>query len=70
MVLKPHEIMLLREIEMPKLFLATFMVATLLGAASLLTACHTTAGIGQDVSQGGHALTNSANANAPNKPSP
>ena len=60
-----YAMMLLREIEMSKLFLAAFVVATLLGAAPLLTACHTTAGFGQDVSQGGHALTNSANANAP-----
>ncbi len=43
---------------------------TLVGAAPLLSACHTTAGFGQDMSQGGHALTNSANANAPSNPSP
>jgi predicted small secreted protein len=35
-----------------------------------LAACHTTAGLGQDMSQGGHALTNSADAHAPNSPSP
>jgi predicted small secreted protein len=49
------------------------LVATLtalLAAAPLLSACHTTAGIGQDVSQGGHALTNSADANAPTSPHP
>lgn len=45
-------------------------LATLLGAAPLLAACHTTAGVGQDISQGGHALSNSANANAPSSPSP
>jgi predicted small secreted protein len=45
-------------------------LATLLGAAPLLAACHTTAGVGQDLSQGGHALTNSANANAPSNPNP
>ena len=45
-------------------------VVTLLGMAPLLSACHTTAGVGQDLSQGGHALTNSANANAPAKPNP
>ncbi len=47
-----------------------FTLATLLGAAPLLAACHTTAGVGQDISQGGHALTNSANANAPSSPNP
>lgn len=35
-----------------------------------LAACHTTAGFGQDMSQGGHALTNSADTHAPNNPSP
>jgi predicted small secreted protein len=55
---------------MPKLFCLAFTLAALLGVAPLLSACHTTAGVGQDVSQGGHALTNSANANAPAKPSP
>jgi predicted small secreted protein len=55
---------------MPKLFRLAFTLAALLVAAPLLTACHTTAGIGQDVSQGGHALSNSANANAPTKPAP
>jgi predicted small secreted protein len=48
-------------------FAVTF--AALLAAAPLLSACHTTAGVGQDLSQGGHALTNSANANAPATPS-
>ncbi len=47
---------------------ATF--AVLLAAAPLLSACHTTAGVGQDISQGGHALTNSADANAPTSPHP
>jgi predicted small secreted protein len=42
----------------------------LFGTVSLLVACHTTAGVGRDVSQGGHALTNSANANAPTTPPP
>ena len=45
-------------------------VVALLGMAPLLSACHTTAGVGQDLSQGGHAITNSANANAPSKPNP
>lgn len=39
------------------------MGLTLLGlvaAAPLLSACHTTAGAGQDLSATGHAITNSA----------
>ncbi len=43
-------------------------LAALFAAAPLLSACHTTAGVGQDLAQGGHALTNSANANAPTNP--
>ncbi len=49
------------------------LAVVLLGLTALapaLSACHTTAGVGQDLSQGGHALTNSADANAPHKPSP
>jgi predicted small secreted protein len=42
----------------------------LVALAPALSACHTTAGVGEDLSQGGHALTNSADANAPHKPSP
>lgn len=32
----------------------------LLGSTVLLTACHTVAGAGQDISKGGHAITNEA----------
>lgn len=53
-----------------KTILWAFTLETMLGAAPLLMACHTAAGFGQDLSQGGHALTNSANTNAPTKPSP
>jgi predicted small secreted protein len=55
---------------MAQSFRLTLILATLLGVAPMLSACHTTAGFGQDLSQGGHALTNSANANAPNNPHP
>jgi predicted small secreted protein len=55
---------------MVKSFRLAVTLATLLGAAPLLAACHTTAGVGQDISQGGHALSNSANANAPSNPNP
>jgi predicted small secreted protein len=45
-------------------------LALLMCAAPLLSACHTTAGVGEDVSQGGHALTNAAQANTPQNPHP
>jgi predicted small secreted protein len=37
----------------------------LIGVAPLLGACHTTAGLGEDVSAGGHAVTHEANKLAP-----
>ncbi len=37
----------------------------LIAAAPLLGACQTTAGAGEDISAGGHALTNSAEKHAP-----
>lgn len=45
-----------------------FGLAAMLSMGATLAACHTTAGVGQDLSQGGHALTNSANNNAPKSP--
>jgi len=45
-------------------------LAGLLAIAPMLAACHTTAGVGEDLSQGGHVLTNSANANTPASPHP
>ncbi len=35
-------------------------VSILAGAATMLSACNTTAGLGQDVSNTGHAVTNGA----------
>jgi predicted small secreted protein len=37
----------------------------LIGLAPMLSACHTTAGAGEDLSAGGHAITNSAEKHAP-----
>ncbi|HVB66963.1 MAG TPA: entericidin A/B family lipoprotein [Acetobacteraceae bacterium] len=37
----------------------------LLGATPLLSACHTTAGAGQDISATGRAITGSAKKNTP-----
>ncbi|HBK04291.1 MAG TPA: entericidin [Acetobacteraceae bacterium] len=41
------------------------MLLALSGLAPILGACQTTAGVGQDISAGGHALTNSAEKHAP-----
>jgi predicted small secreted protein len=41
------------------------ILLALVGLAPLLGACHTTAGLGEDVSAGGHAVTNSAEKHAP-----
>jgi entericidin B len=51
-------------------FRVAFVLLALTALAPALSACHTTAGVGQDLSQGGHALTNSADANAPHQPAP
>jgi predicted small secreted protein len=37
----------------------------IIGVMALLSACHTTAGAGRDISQTGKAITNSANNNTP-----
>jgi predicted small secreted protein len=37
----------------------------LIGIAPLLAACHTTAGAGEDLSAGGHAITHSAEKHTP-----
>ena len=43
----------------------TLALLVLIGTMPLLGACHTTAGVGQDVSATGNALTNSAEKHAP-----
>jgi entericidin B len=52
------------ETPMQKFSMALALLA-LIGATPLLSACQTTAGVGRDLSNGGHALTNSAEKNAP-----
>lgn len=47
-----------------KIFAALTMLI-LLGAIPLLSACHTTAGAGEDISSTGHAITNSADRHRP-----
>jgi predicted small secreted protein len=46
---------------MRKTLSITLTFLMLVGAAPLLGACHTMAGAGQDISDTGNALTNSAN---------
>ncbi|MGE0418773.1 MAG: entericidin A/B family lipoprotein [Acetobacteraceae bacterium] len=43
----------------------TLAILSLLLAAPLLSACHTTAGAGKDLSAAGHAVTDSARKNTP-----
>jgi predicted small secreted protein len=43
----------------------TLSLLALLSSAVLVSACQTTAGVGQDLSNGGKALRNSAERNAP-----
>lgn len=45
---------------MPALTLSRFALLALLAAAPLLSACNTTAGAGQDISNTGRAIENSA----------
>ena len=45
---------------MRKIVLITLTLLMLIGAMPLLGACHTMAGAGQDISDTGNALTNSA----------
>jgi predicted small secreted protein len=45
---------------MSRIITAAFTAVVLLGSVSLLSACNTVAGAGQDVSSAGHAVTNGA----------
>lgn len=40
-------------------------ILLLIAAAPLLGACHTTAGVGEDLSAAGHSVTNSADKHTP-----
>ncbi len=53
---------------MRRSFRLALALTAMIGIAPVLSACHTTAGAGQDLAQGGTALKNAANANAPNSP--
>jgi entericidin B len=46
-------------------FSLALTLLALVAATPLLSACQTTAGVGRDLSNGGHALTNSAERDAP-----
>ena len=45
--------------------MAILSLFVLAGAASLLSACHTTEGVGRDVSAAGSAISDSAERNRP-----
>jgi predicted small secreted protein len=57
-----------QENTMSKTFRLAAALTAIIAMAPILSACHTTAGVGADLAQGGTALKNSANANAPNSP--
>jgi len=50
---------------MRKNFGLILTVLALIGMAPLLSACHTTAGAGQDISATGHAITTTAHKQTP-----
>jgi predicted small secreted protein len=50
---------------MYKRMMSALTLILLLGAAPLLGACHTTAGVGEDISKAGNAIERSADRAAP-----
>ncbi|HEY0185103.1 MAG TPA: entericidin A/B family lipoprotein [Rhodopila sp.] len=50
---------------MHRKLVAALTLLSLMAAAPLLSACHTTAGAGQDISNTGRAIENSADKHAP-----
>ncbi|OYV54299.1 MULTISPECIES: entericidin A/B family lipoprotein [unclassified Acidiphilium] len=54
-----------RMITMQKSFTIALALLVLIAVAPLLDGCHTTAGVGRDISSGGNALTNSAVKHTP-----
>lgn len=48
-----------------KTMMLAFALLTILGTSQFLAACHTTAGVGEDMSQAGQAIEKSANKHAP-----
>jgi predicted small secreted protein len=54
-----------RKFVMRKNFGLALTLLALLGMVPLLSACHTTAGAGQDISATGHAISNTAHKATP-----
>jgi predicted small secreted protein len=50
---------------MRKILEVSFAVLMLVGASALLSACHTTAGAGQDISATGHTISHTADKLTP-----
>jgi predicted small secreted protein len=54
-----------KDIIMRKNLSIALTLLSLIGIAPMLGACHTAAGAGEDLSAGGHAITNSAEKHTP-----
>jgi predicted small secreted protein len=54
-----------KDFSMYKKLILTLTVLSVVAVAPLLSACHTTAGAGQDISDTGKAIEKSANQHAP-----
>jgi predicted small secreted protein len=54
-----------RTVVMRKPLSIAFTLLLLLSAVPVLTACHTTAGAGEDISDAGHAISHDANKATP-----
>jgi predicted small secreted protein len=54
-----------KDFTMRKPVMLALTLLALIGLGPLLGACHTAAGAGEDLSAGGHAITNSAEKHAP-----
>jgi len=71
LALTPHEVLREHPIHhkrikiMREKLLTGLTLLALVAAAPLLSGCHTTAGVGQDLSAGGNAVTNSAEKHTP-----
>jgi predicted small secreted protein len=63
--MRPMSVIVKGTIDMRKKLSIALTLLALIGMAPLLGACHTTAGVGEDLSAGGHAVTNSAEKHAP-----
>jgi predicted small secreted protein len=59
------DLTIIKDSTMYRSLMVALTVLLLTTAAPLLSACHTTAGAGEDISAAGHAITNSADRHTP-----